>query len=317
MHPCSRKDAAPRIKRMLVATDFSTASAAARDYAMALAEPGGTLMLVHAEPLPLPAWPEPAYVPDWMPAEPSVREAALERMREFAAPARAAGLFVNPILEEGLPADVILAQAARLKPELIVMGTHGRRGLERWMMGSVAERVSFLAPAPVLTVSAATSQHRASRIRHVLCPMSLEGGSEALSLASEIAHRCGSLLSIMHVADYALGSAPADWIGAWARDRLCEALSIAGPSIRVQTLLGIGSPAREILRVVRDQAVDLIVMGLHGLHQPCRGLFSSTAAQIVRNAGCGVITARSSSIAHGSSRTRAASPVMEACAVER
>lgn len=313
MHPSSRNEGSSRIRRIMVATDFSTASAAARDYATALAEPGDTLMVVHSEPLPLPDWPEPAYVPDWMPAEPSVRECALERMREFAALPRAAGLFVNTVLADGLPADVILAQAARMKPDLIAMGTHGRHGFDRWVMGSVAERVASLAHAPVLTVSAAR-QCPSPPIRHVLCPASFEASPEVLAYASEVAHRCGSLLSIMHVVEDAVGPAPADWCGRWARDRLCEALNAAGPTIRVQTLLGVGSPAHEILRVVRDQRVDLIVMGLHGVSQRCRRLFSSTAAQIVREAGCGVITIRSSEIARNYSKAHEASRPMEASA---
>src|SRR5262245_29963647 len=141
------------MNRILVATDFSAASARARDYAVALAEPGASLTVVHAHPLPLPDRPEAANVPTWMPAEPSVREAMLRRLAAFAGPARAAGLFVDTVLEEGFPADVILAQSARAQPDLIAMGTHGRSGFERWTMGSVAERVARLACSPVLTVS--------------------------------------------------------------------------------------------------------------------------------------------------------------------
>ena len=53
---------------------------------------------------------------------------------------------------EGHPADVILETAKKLKSDLIVMGTHGRRGLDRLLLGSVAERVLRLSPVPVMTV---------------------------------------------------------------------------------------------------------------------------------------------------------------------
>jgi hypothetical protein len=92
---------------------------------------------------------------------------------------------------------------------------------------------------------------------------------------------------------------------------LCEALNVAGPDIRVQTLLGIGSPGREILRVVRDQGVDLIVMGLHGVYQPWHAFFASITAQVVRGAGCGVITVRPSSIATTRSKAGETSNAME------
>ena len=148
----TQHDSTCGVRKILVGTDFSEASVRARDYALNLAAPGATMTFVHAHLLPLPEWPEPPYVPDWMPAEPSVREQTLERLRLFAAPARAVGLSVEVVLEEGLPADVILARAETLKPDLIALGTHGRRGFERWVMGSTAERVVRLANVPVLSV---------------------------------------------------------------------------------------------------------------------------------------------------------------------
>ena len=67
----------------------------------------------------------------------------------------------------------------------------------------------------------------------MLCPLSLEAGSEAFVLAGKLAWRWGGLLSVMHVVDDAFGSAPADWVGAWARARLSEALNVAAPSMHV------------------------------------------------------------------------------------
>jgi nucleotide-binding universal stress UspA family protein len=66
--------------------------------------------------------------------------------------ARAAGLEADIDLIEGNPVDAVLGAAAARLAQLIVMGTHGRTGTERWVLGSVAERVVRYAPCPVLTV---------------------------------------------------------------------------------------------------------------------------------------------------------------------
>lgn len=66
--------------------------------------------------------------------------------------AHAAGLEADIDLTEGNPVDALLGAAAERAAQLIVMGTHGRTGMERWALGSVAERVVRYAPCPVLTV---------------------------------------------------------------------------------------------------------------------------------------------------------------------
>jgi nucleotide-binding universal stress UspA family protein len=140
----------------------------------------------------------------------------------------------------------------------------------------------------VLTVSALSDPP--SPRREVLCPLGLETGFETLAFASEVARCCGSVLSIMHVVEDPVGPAPAEWVGRWARERLSEAVEAAGAGVRAKALLGVGSPYQEILRVARERRVGLIVMGIHDTHQPCRGFFGSTAAHIVREAQCAVIT---------------------------
>jgi nucleotide-binding universal stress UspA family protein len=280
------------LRKIVVATDFSGASERARDCAVSLAAPGATLTLVHAHLLPLPDWPEPAYVPDWMPAEPSLREEILERLRLFAAPARAAGLRVETALQEGLAADVILAESARIRPDLIALGTHGRRSFERWVMGSVAERVVRLAPAPVLTVAAQGLAPR-PRLRQLLCPLDLEGGSETLRFASALARGCGSSLVVLHVVDSGLGHSAPGWLERQARERLAQAVEAAAEGLQAEVVVRVGPPSREILQAALEREVDAIVMGVHDRCQADRGFFGSTADHVVRDARCGVITVRS------------------------
>ena len=88
---------------------------------------------------------------------------------------------VETRLVEGMPADAILKLAAEARAGAIVMGTHGRTGYNRWMLGSVAERVLRDSPAPVLTVRREPERP----IRHILCPVNdMEVSREALSVAA-------------------------------------------------------------------------------------------------------------------------------------
>jgi nucleotide-binding universal stress UspA family protein len=285
-----RNTSLDRPQAILVATDYSAAAARARDCALALASSDARITFIHVHPMSLPEWPEPAYVPDWMPAETSVSESALDRLRQFAAPAAAAGRTVDVILQEGLPADVILAAAEEMRADLIAMGTQGRHGLERMLLGSTADRVMRLARSPVLMLS----EHAAAtgpRVRHVLCAIDLEDHSrDTFALARELAGRCGSTLSVLHVVAGDRSNDPER--KRWARQELAAAIeggpAFAAAELRVRT----GRPWREILQAASESAVDVIVMGLHDRGFPC-----TTAAHVVREASCGVVTVRHAAIA--------------------
>jgi nucleotide-binding universal stress UspA family protein len=276
------------MQRILIATDFSAASERARDYAIALAAPSTILTLLHAHPLPLPQCMEADFEPDWMQPEPGVREEALERLHRFGAPARSAGLATRLVLHEGLPAEVILAEAAVLQPDLIAMGTHGRRRLERWTMGSTAERVVRLASAPVLTM-ASRGLEPPSRIREVLCPLSLEGDAWTIAFAGALAGRCGASLTVLHVLEGAFGQAPGNWRVEKARERLSEAVAAQDRSVRAEAVVLAGNPAREILRIAAERAANLIVMGVHERSPVSRSCLGKTSDQVGREASCAVI----------------------------
>src|SRR5581483_585826 len=134
-HPPSRRSAMPEIRTVLYPTDFSESSEAALALARALARDyDARLVVLHAYP------PEAAARADELRARlqdlvPDDRTVAVEY--------RAA---------EGPPAGVILRAAEEVGADLIVMGTHGRGGLRRAVLGSTAEEVSRLARCPVATV---------------------------------------------------------------------------------------------------------------------------------------------------------------------
>lgn len=150
------------MRTILYPTDFSTDARPAFEVACALASEGrGRLVVLHVERPPLATLGGTTGVPP-LPNEYDggrLRE-ELQRIR----PVRA-GVAVEHRLEYGDPTAVILEVAQEIGADLIVMGTHGRTGLRRLLMGSVAERVVRKAPCPVLTFrSAAMTPHSLERL---------------------------------------------------------------------------------------------------------------------------------------------------------
>ena len=142
------------IKTVLVAVDFGEASARAVGLAGVIASTfGARLLAVHAERF------DP---PPYFTLEQVARLEAERRAAEAAAAAHLVQFALNqtaypvtPLIADEPPVDAILHAAA--DAELIVIGTHGRRGPGRWWLGSVAERVVRAAPMPVLVTRASTS----------------------------------------------------------------------------------------------------------------------------------------------------------------
>jgi nucleotide-binding universal stress UspA family protein len=140
------------IRTILCPTDFSEYSRDALPLAAALARDyHARLTILHVLPLSIIAYGEGLYLPE----SDDVRAEARERLDALLIPD--ADLLTERRLAEGHPADVILHFAREIPADLVVMGTHGRTGLNRVLMGSVAEQVVRHAPCPVLTVRAPLS----------------------------------------------------------------------------------------------------------------------------------------------------------------
>lgn len=145
--------AAAGFERILVPTDFSAGSERAWAVARQLAgRLGAELILFHVA-IEAPLFSEGPFT---MKRARSVFSAARAwantRLGDWTAAATASGLQARSIVGTGAPHEEIIATAARERADLIVMGTQGRSGLDRALLGSVAERVIRLAPCPVLAV---------------------------------------------------------------------------------------------------------------------------------------------------------------------
>ena len=142
------------LRKILVPTDFSPTAATALDYAAELAKKfDAEILLLHV--LPVLAWHVhfPVTVPlptDWVE---SVRQRANAELAREAA--RVKQVKVTTELRDGQVPESVASAVADFKADLIVIGSHGRRGLTHALLGSFAERVVRHSPVPVLTVRAA------------------------------------------------------------------------------------------------------------------------------------------------------------------
>lgn len=148
---------APPIKRILVPHDFSDTAQSALDYALDLAEKlGAGVTVVHAYEYPVLSYPEgPVITGDLLR---QIQEAARTALRGVVSRARRPAVPIEATLREGPVWSEILGAAKDANADLIVIGTHGRRGLSRALLGSVAEKVVRTAPCPVLTVHAPANE---------------------------------------------------------------------------------------------------------------------------------------------------------------
>jgi nucleotide-binding universal stress UspA family protein len=146
-----------RLRRILHATDFSPASGAAFARAVAMAKAArAELLLVHVSaPQVFTANGEYIFSQKmYDDLEASARKYGQAQLESLRAKARKAGVRVKTVLLEGLADQQILRAGKSKKADLIVMGTHGRRGLAKFFLGSVASRVVAGSRCPVLTVRA-------------------------------------------------------------------------------------------------------------------------------------------------------------------
>jgi len=141
-------------RRIVHPTDFSTASRAAFAKAVEMAKADrGELLLVHVLSPVMPV-PGDGYISPKVYDEiaASTRAWAQKQLDKLLAKAKAAGARVKGLLVEGVPHEQIVRLARSKRADVVVMGTHGRSGLAKLFLGSVAGRVVTAAPCPVLTV---------------------------------------------------------------------------------------------------------------------------------------------------------------------
>ena len=272
--------------RILVPSDGSDPSVAAAEAATALARRfGATLHVVHVvDTNELPLGADTAVVEALVSRGETVVDGAADA-------ATAAGVDVETaVLRDGAVAHrAIVTYAADHDVDLVVMGTHGRTGLDRFVLGSVAEWTIRLSPAPVLALHGETAFDAA--FADVVVPTDGSDAAEhAAGLAVELAAATGAALHVVHVVDLGVVWQDADAgqvldalteSGREAVERVVERAETAGVEGLEASVLR-GAPHRAIVDYAADHDADLVVMGTHGRTGLERYLLGSVTERVVR-----------------------------------
>ena len=143
-----------RIRRVLYASDFSAASRPAFATAVSIAKALGARLTIMSVLAPVvPTVPEQyldAVTLDQL--DKLVHQWSARELEKLTGRAKRVGVRATALLCDGDPADQIVRACRSTRADLTVVGTHGRRGLPKFLLGSVAERVVAMAPCPVVTV---------------------------------------------------------------------------------------------------------------------------------------------------------------------
>ncbi|MDX1419918.1 MAG: universal stress protein [Rubricoccaceae bacterium] len=286
--------------RLLVPIDFSGASDAALRRALDLARrTGAEVHLLHVVPGFAALGPEEDF--DALPeAEQAffrhVWGQAQAQLDARLALARPEGLALRKVLSYGLPSAVALEYAEENDVDLIVMGTHGRRGVRRLVLGSVAEEVMRRADVPVMVVPEGSG---AGPFLYALAPTDFSRASRlVLPVAAAVADLYGARISLLHAVEPIPLLAAVAGFGTVA-DLLPDLLPraedelervAADPALaRADAHVLDGRAAEAITGFAEDHGVDLIVMAKHGLHGVDRLLLGSVTERVARTAPCTVL----------------------------
>ena len=298
-----------KIERILVPFDFSEASEAALAPAAKVAKIfGASLHLFHAIVLhdfrPLEG---DQGFPDLTEIEDAMAERAIELFDGLVTKLSDSDILVEKVERRGTAAaPLILEYAAQEEIDLIVMSTHGRRGLRRFLLGSVAEEVVQHGRCPVLTVQPSQDLRSVGEEALVLAPIDFsERSRQAAQEAADLARKLGAELKLVHVVlrpthpasyDAFIELAPdSEQLAEMARPQLDEiAASLRTEGLEVEADVAIGTPADTIVAVAKSSGADLIVMASQGLTGLAHLLLGSVSERVVRQAPCPVLTLKDS-----------------------
>ena len=301
------------LKRILCAVDFSDCSRRALDHALAVARCyGSSVTALHVmEPAPVVApGPPPHYVgaatlgsTALSPIDRNIIAAQVQRLADAE---QVPGVPVATLVAEApVISSEILAQAERLGTDLLVMGTHGRSGLERLFLGSTAEQVLRKARCPVMTVpsKAADAVPRGPvPFTRILCAVDFsESSKRALDYATRLAEEGQAVLTLAHIIEtrplyYDFAPPMAIDLTAWIEEARTRLRTMVPDAVRsscsIREVVREGKPSREILRLADEGANDLLVLGVQGRGAANLFVFGSTTYHVMREAHCAVLTLR-------------------------
>jgi nucleotide-binding universal stress UspA family protein len=232
-----------------------------------------------------------------------LEEHAREQMQ--AAVEEHGGLKIQQAQLRGISAAAtILEYAAENEIDLVVMGTHGRRGLRRLLLGSVAEEVVRLAPCPVLTVPERQDGRAVDAVERIVVPVDFsEHAKLALAYANHLATQYAAVLHLVHIVDEVIypdfyppvmpsGGSITEELRDQSLERLRALLAEVDADLSAEVHVRAGRAAPAIAKFAESEDADLIVIASHGLTGISHILLGSVTEQLVRRAPCPVFTVK-------------------------
>lgn len=214
---------------------------------------------------------------------------------------RADGRGVEVVTEvhQGDPRDAIVEYAEAIEADLILMPTHGRQGLQRFLLGSVTEGVVNTAPVPVLTLSPAEDgpfQYPPERV--LVATDGSRGADRALAEGIDVATETGAALDVLHVVETGTFDVDLGDAGEAVRQRANELVEDAVERAREASVSSVtghvagGDAYREILAYAEERDVDLVVVGAQGQTEFHRYVLGGVTAKIIRTSPVPVLLVR-------------------------
>jgi len=290
------------IKRVLCPIDFSEHSIRAYRYALSIASHyKAKLLLQHVVEL----W---RYLSADFSATPTLLtefcdtlcEKAEEQLQQLVKTYPYDGVETERIMQQGVAAECTLDLAQAQKADLIVMGTHGRRGFDRLVLGSVTERVMRKASCPVLTVNKTSREliHSDEQLgivhlnKILFCTDFSKNSQEAFDHAMSLAAEYRAELTLLHVLEDIPDPAKITDAVATATgqlDKLIPAEALDMDNIRIRTAVRIGKAYQQIIELASESQTDLIIMAVRGRGTLDLAVFGSTTHRVVQFGPCPVL----------------------------
>lgn len=288
-----------RVKSILCPIDFSDFSAAAYHYALSLADYyGAKVVVLHVVEL----WKYPfadyaAQEADYAKFSKALSEGGEVQLQRFIQEHSTDRVQPELVIHQGNAPNCILSFARKQNLELIVMGTHGRRGFDRLVLGSTTDRVMRKAACPVLVVSNSAhkerstgpdGRHRLSRI--VYCTDFSNNSERAREYALSLATEYNAELTLLYVAENAPEVADAATIIAECTQKLDNLVSVEErKNLNVRSEVRFGRSYEEIVRHATDAHANLIIMTVRGGNAVDRAVFGSTTYRVIQLGPCPVL----------------------------
>jgi nucleotide-binding universal stress UspA family protein len=299
------------IRNILVPTDYSNCAAQALEHAIYLANYcRAKLHIIHADVRDQEEPQDPdGRLPKMKQIHEQLNSIAMEKLNSNLQ-AYVKGfreeVVTKEILGGGSEADLILQYARDHDVDLIVMGTHGRRGLGYMFLGNIAQEVVRFATCPVYTVRESEKPQSPDDKNLVLCPVDFsEYSKAAVSMAREAAHLYRAKLQLLHVVKNTLYSPynifeeknnlrlPQEMAERYEKEMKQLFDASPGPGVRVEFKVATGHVVSEILEYISSNGVDLIVIATHGMTGLMHFVLGGVAEKVIRRALCPILTVKS------------------------